>query len=424
MAVHSQTPPEAELAFVGVDVIPMHGVPSEVLRDQTVLVQAGRIAAIGPAAEIPLPATARRIDGRARFLLPGIAEMHAHVWTPSEDLPARWIEDFMALFVLNGATTVRSMAGTRYQLELRRRIEAGELLGPTLLTASPGYTEASVRDPTQAARQVREHAAEGYDFIKIFEVDQDELAAIARAASDVGIRFGGHVPSTVGIESAIEAGYASIEHLDGYAAAQGWLGCGIRRLAERSARAGVWNAPTLDLWKTFLGTRETEDLMRRPELTYMPRAIVERWRLDAEEQRARAGAWLGRWRVSQRDAILRELHEAGARLLLASDAPQLFSVPGFSLAHEMQAMVEAGLPPHAVLEAATRNPAAYLGTPEAFGRVAVGARADLLLLRGNPLEDVSHVSRPEGVMVRGRWLGREEIESRLQAIAARMRNDE
>jgi imidazolonepropionase-like amidohydrolase len=156
----------------------------------------------------------------------------------------------------------------------------------------------------------------------------------------------------------------------------------------------------------------------------MPRAIVERWRLDAEEQRARAGAWLGRWRVRQRDAILRELHEAGARLLLASDAPQLFSVPGFSLAHEMQAMVEAGLPPHAVLEAATRNPAAYLGTPEAFGRVAVGARADLLLLRGNPLEDVSHVSRPEGVMVRGRWLGREEIESRLQAIAARMRNDE
>ena len=117
----------------------------------------------------------------------------------------------------------------------------------------------------------------------------------------------------------------------------------------------------------------------------------------------------------------RALHESGARLLLASDAPQIYNVPGFSLVREMRALVEAGLPDYAVLEMGTRNPAVYLDTPNEFGTVQAGARADLLLLSGNPLVDVGQVANLRGVMVRGRWLSREEINRRLAAIAARMR---
>jgi imidazolonepropionase-like amidohydrolase len=119
--------------------------------------------------------------------------------------------------------------------------------------------------------------------------------------------------------------------------------------------------------------------------------------------------------------MLAALYRAGARLLLGADSPQLYSVPGFSLAHELRAMVGAGLPPFVVLEAATRNPAEYFGQPEEFGRVAVGMRADLVLLEGNPLQDVRNVHRQAGVVLRGCWLPRAEIDRRLEEIARQAR---
>jgi imidazolonepropionase-like amidohydrolase len=119
--------------------------------------------------------------------------------------------------------------------------------------------------------------------------------------------------------------------------------------------------------------------------------------------------------------MLVALYEAGARLLLGSDSPQVYSVPGFSLAHELRAMVGAGLPIYAVLEAATRGPAEYFGQTTEFGMVAVGLRADLILLDGNPLEDVRNVHRQAGVMLRGCWLPKAEIDRRLGQIAAKFR---
>jgi imidazolonepropionase-like amidohydrolase len=117
--------------------------------------------------------------------------------------------------------------------------------------------------------------------------------------------------------------------------------------------------------------------------------------------------------------MLAALHRAGARLLAGADSPQLYSVPGFSLLRELHAMEAAGVPRAAVLDAATRGPAEYFGRSHEFGRVAVGMRADLLLLEGNPLDDLHHLERPAGVMVRGCWLSREEIDGQLEAIAER-----
>jgi imidazolonepropionase-like amidohydrolase len=124
-----------------------------------------------------------------------------------------------------------------------------------------------------------------------------------------------------------------------------------------------------------------------------------------------------------RDTLLRALSDGGAGLLLGSDSPQVFSVPGFSLAHEMEAMVAAGLPPWAVLTAATRNPAEYFGRSSEFGTVEPGKRADLILIEGNPLEDIRNVHRQAGVMVRGQWLSADEISRRLDQIAQRWRSE-
>ena len=177
----------------------------------------------------------------------------------------------------------------------------------------------------------------------------------------------------------------------------------------------------------LLGTRSLDELRRRPELQYLPRPMVEQWAKETVEL-SRRSFWRSALEqmgmrpsamdvVALRDRILQALHRAGAGLILGADSPQVYSVPGFSLAHEMGAMVQAGVPIYAVLEAATKNPAAYFGQEAEFGMVEVGKRADLILVEGNPLEDIRNVHRQAGVMVRGRWLSKDEIQRRLDEIA-------
>jgi imidazolonepropionase-like amidohydrolase len=187
----------------------------------------------------------------------------------------------------------------------------------------------------------------------------------------------------------------------------------------------------MDVWKTLLGARRPEELDSRSELAYLPRAMVHAWHSrTADLSRAsilhEGLVSLGIRRspsalAELRDRMLAALYRAGARLLLGSDSPQVYSVPGFSLAHELRAMVGAGLPIYTVLEAATRGPAEYFGQTTEFGMVAVGLRADLILLDGNPLEDVRNVHRQAGVMLRGCWLPKAEIDRRLGQIAAKFR---
>jgi hypothetical protein len=187
----------------------------------------------------------------------------------------------------------------------------------------------------------------------------------------------------------------------------------------------------MDVWKTILGTRSTDELRRRPELIYLRPEVIDQWvRQTAQFARGSGSFW--RTALEQvgmrespedivvlRDRILQALHRAGARLVLGADSPQVFSVPGFSLAHEMRAMVEAGVPTYAVLAAATTNPAAFFGREADFGTVEPGKRADLILVEGNPLQDIRNVHRQAGVMVRGKWLPKEEIDRRLAEIARR-----
>src|SRR5262245_16512734 len=413
------------VAFTDVTVVPMDR--ERLIEHQTVLVRGDQIAAIGPVASVRVPAGIERVDGRQKYLMPGIAEMHAHV--PGQDSPAA--VEFMALYVLTGATTIRGMLGTPYQHELRRRIENGEILGPTLFMVAPPFSGNSTRTADEARRKVREYAAAGYHVLKIFPpMSRDVYDAITSTARTVGIRYAGHVPPEVGLRHAIEE-RQSVEHLDGYVEASRGDERAIADLAGATREAGIWNSATMDVWKTLLGTRSLDDLRRRPELQYLPRPMVEEWaRETAELSRSslgrRALERIGVRRsakdiIALRDRILEALYRAGAGLILGADSPQVFSVPGFSLEHEMRAMVQAGVPTYAVLEAATKNPAAFFGQEAEFGTVAVGKRADLILAEGNPLEDVGNVHRQAGVMVRGRWLPKDEIQRRLDEIARKWR---
>jgi imidazolonepropionase-like amidohydrolase len=417
-------------AFVNVNVIPMS--QETILEQQTVIVSDGLIATIGNVDEVPLPEGARLIDGTDRYLIPGLAEMHAHV--PPVD--SGDLERDFALFIANGVTTVRGMLGDPSHLPLREALLKGETFGPRLITSGPSLNGRSVSGAADGERQVREQHAAGYDFIKIHPgLDDEEFEAIADTANELGMPFAGHVPVAVGLKNALASGMASIEHLDGYMAAlmppnydaSGGFGGffdvllatdveaeGITDLAQATADSGTWIVPTETLVEQLIDEVPASELRGRAEMRYVPAATIDRWVEAKERQRQERGfsAETAAKAIFIRRALIRELHRSGAGILLGSDAPQVFNVPGFSLHRELELMVAAGLTPFEALRAGTVNVAQFLGLRT--GVVEVGREADLVMLDSNPLEDISSTRRGHGVMARGNWYSAADIEATLK----------
>lgn len=411
-----------EVAFVNVSVVPMDS--ERVLADQTVLVRGERIVEVGPASKVKVPAGALRIDGRGKYLMPGLAEMHGHV--PPPQAPREFTEAVLFMYVANGVTTVRGMLGAPGQLELRERANRGELLSPTLYLAGPSFNGNSVNSPAQAAEMVRRQKREGWDLLKVHPgLTREEYDAMARAAREEGIRFAGHVPAEVGLAHALEMGQETIDHVDGYVEHLGAEGAPLdgAKLAEvvrMTKKSGAWVVPTMALWETLLGVTAVEKLLGYPELKYMPAQQVQAW--ERAHRARQADAQFDRKKVeltaANRKRILKALHDGGVPVIFGTDAPQQFSVPGFSVHREMALMLETGMTPYQILLTATRNAGEYHKDKARFGMVAAGSRADLLLVVGDPLKDLSNVARRAGVMVRGRWLAEDEIQKRLAAVAA------
>jgi len=416
------------IAFVGVNVLPMDA--ERVLEGYTVVVEDERIAAVGPQASTAVPEGALRIDGTGRYLMPGLAEMHGHIPPPTAD-PV-YVENVLFLYVANGITTVRGMLGHEGQLDLRARANRGDLLAPTLYLAGPGFSGQSVDSPEHAAAMVRRQKAEGWDLLKIFPgLSREEYDAVARTAHTVGIRFAGHVPADVGVLHALEMKQETIDHIDGYIEHLGGQAgpvdeAALADLVYRTQEAGTWIVPTMVLWETLQGTAELEALLAFEELRYMPPDVVAAWRRSFEQRGGsdRFDPVAARHVIDNRMRLLRAMHEGGVRILMGTDAPQQFSVPGFSLHREVVRMAEAGMSPYEILVTGTRNVGEYFRDRDAFGLVVPGMRADLVLLEANPLEDVGHLRRRAGVMVRGRWLPESVIQERLAQIAAAYAGDE
>lgn len=421
-SAHAQKDTTRTVAFTNVTVIPMDR--ERTIADQTVIVRGDRIVSVSPAASARIPAGATRIEGKGKFLLPGLAEMHGHIPPPSA--PADLIENVLFLYVANGVTTVRGMLGAPGQLDLRERARAGTLLAPNLYLAGPSFNGNSVNSPADAERMVREQKAQGWDLLKVHPgLSRDEYDAMARTAREVGIPFGGHVPSAVGLEHAIAMGQQTFDHLDGYIELLDGTNAPLdsARLAaivRRTRDANAWVVPTSALWETLLGIPTLETLRSFPELRYMPPAMVASW-VKAHENRLaspNANPAMSRQIAANRVALLGALHRGGVRILMGTDAPQQFSVPGFSLHRELRKMSESGMSAYDILETGTKNVGAYFASSDTFGIIAPGHRADLILVNGNPLQDLANLERRSGVMVRGRWLPESEIQARLAKIAA------
>ena len=420
----------ATTAFLNVNVVSMRD--DQVQYNQTVLVEDGRISVIGPVDITPIPKDIEVIDGTDRFLMPGLAEMHAHV----PGVPSPELNRTLTLFAANGVTLLRGMLGQPAHLQLRESLELGEEFGPRLYTSGPSMNGNSVSGPADGARKVRAQFDAGYDLIKIHPgLSADEFAAIADAANELGIPFAGHVPAAVGLRGALSSGISTIDHLDGYLAAlmpadsdaSGGYGgffdvllagqLGEERIAEVAAAtvaAGTWNVPTESLFEHRVSEVTVSELSSRAEMRYMPEATVQQWvrakqRIENDRDFDPEDA---RQAIRLRRMLIKALHDAGAGLLLGSDAPQVFNVPGFAIHHELAFLVEAGLTPYDALATGTTAVAEYLGSNT--GMVAVGRDADLVLLDADPLADISNTQRIHGVMLQGAWYSAAALDNRLE----------
>lgn len=427
LALQVQAPP---IALVDVSVIPIDR-PGAIAH-QTVLVREGRIAAVGPTATIAVPADAIRIDGRGGFVLPGFADMHTHPFRPFD----------LLTFLANGITTIRVMWGDTAQLAWRRDVERGALIGPRIVTSGaiidgdpPSQpTMRVLTDPARARAEVEAQHRAGYDFIKVYnsvpKAVYDTIVAVAR---ELGMPVAGHVPFEAGLAGAFAARQASIEHLRGYVAelvpadapvqpgptlkarTLAWNSADRSRipaLVERTVRAGVWNCPTIVVGYQFmLPAAEHQQLMARPEARLLrPEGAPDRstisWLADFTE----ADFVEAKRAVGPQLELVAALAQAGARLMIGTDS----WLQGFAFQDELELFERAGVPRQQILEYATRGGADFLGRAHQQGAVAVGLVADLQLVEANPLAGLSNLRRRRGVMARGRWFDRQELDGMLR----------
>lgn len=424
---------QREIVFTSVNVVPMDS--ERIIENQMVIVNKGKVTAIGK--KLKYGKDALVIDAKGKYLIPGLAEMHAHV-PPNDNLESH--KEVLFLFAANGITTIRGMLGHPSHLTLRSKINTGEVFGPRFYTTGPSFNGLSVKTAERGAEMVREQKAAGYDYLKLHPgLTKETFASISSTANQIGIPFAGHVSFGVGVWRAIDAGYSSIDHMDGFVEAMvpgiesmveqqtGLFGMFVADKADESVIPGlmkelkaknIWVVPTqslADRW--FASTFTGDEFMKEPESKYMNKQTVNQW--IESKKTLMANPQYDATKIDNfiklRRKLIYECQKNGVGLLLGCDAPQVFNVPGFSTHNELKYLVDAGLTPYQALRTGTVNVAKYLNLVDA-GTIRPGAIADLVLINGNPLTDITNTKKVEGVMVRGKWLSKAEIDAGLKKL--------
>jgi imidazolonepropionase-like amidohydrolase len=418
--------------------------------DTTVVVEGDRIARLGPSASVPTPAGARVVDGKGRFLIPGLWDMHVHLefgdWFPGGR------EISLPLFLANGVTGVRDMGGElETLLRWRKEITEGSLAGPRLVLSGPMLdgpkprfpSSVAVATPDDGRRAVRDLKQRGADFVKLQSlVPREAVFAIAEEARRLGIPVAGHVPDAVRASEASEAGLRSFEHLigvfegsspreDDFLKGEKSPGRFLQSFDEKRAAAlfailarnRTWQCPTL-VWERGGNLLEERDLAHDPLAKYAPAAwkdgtwkrfthqILHEWTVDDLPTRRRF--------VEKELEVVRAMHEAGVPVLAGTDtAAGVYVFPGFSLHDELGSFVRAGFTPLAALQTATIRPAEFLSMEDRLGRVETGKLADLVLLDANPLEDIDNTRRIRAVVASGRFFSRADLDAMLCRVERR-----
>jgi hypothetical protein len=451
------------LAISDVTVIDATGAPAK--PNMTVIVNGDRITKIAKTGEVAIPKNVPVIDGTGKFLIPGLWDMHVH--TVLKGLP----ETYFPMFIANGVTGVRDMAGDlEFLKQLRKDMLDGRLIGPRIIAGKmvdgpmpvwPGHP-ISISDEVSARQTAASVKDRGADFIKVYSlIPRQAYFALADEAKKRGITFAGHVPVSVSAFEVSDAGQKSIEHLEGILRACSTIEPELRKTLEealkdakdtnqmrtslvralnetefraletysqekaaalfaRFAANGTWQAPNLVVHRAG-AFMDDSNFTNDPRLKYVRRGIRDSWKnqddFRLKNRTAESSARHRRLFQKQLELIL-AMHRAGVKMLAATDALVWYVFPGFSLHDELELFVKAGLNPMEALQTATRNPAIYLGLIEVVGTVEMGKKADLVLLEANPLENISNTKRINAVIVGGRLIPKVSLDKMLRDAEA------
>jgi imidazolonepropionase-like amidohydrolase len=435
----------AALAFTHVNVIDATGAPPKA--DMTVIVKDQRITEVGKSAELRVPLHATVVNGRGKYLIPGLWDMHVHTvfgdWLPRNERVV------LPLFVANGVTGVRDMGGDLEVLkEWRGEIAAGRLLGPRMIIAGPMLDGPTPRFPSSAPvanaadgrRVVDELAAQGVDFIKIQSlIPRDGYFAAADEAKKLKLTLVGHVPDAVRASEASDAGQKSIEHFtgifEGCSSIEDQLIKGPKTLGLNvstydptraksvialMAKNQTWQVPTL-AWERGQWLVDDIDLTHDPLIKYAPAAWKDRtWpmfvRAILQDMDTDPLPVRKKFVQMELDMTL-AMFSAGVPFMAGTDtAAGVHIFPGFSLHDELALFVRAGLTPMQALQTATLNPAKFMDRLADLGTVEQGKLADLVLLDASPLEDIANTRKIRAVVLAGRYLDRPELDRMLKSV--------
>ena len=456
-------PHPATLVITHATVIDATGAPPQ--RNSTVLIDGTQISAVGPDSSLEIPTGARVIDATGKFLIPGLADMHIHLMGAGEPTGSR--EFILPLLIANGITTVRDMGGDVAQLKkLKKEIDSGDQLGPQIiftgpyLDGNPPSFQPSIVVVTSAEADAAVHKlkAEGVDFIKVqSRLKPDAYFAIAEAARKENIRFVGHVPDSISVAQASDAGQASIEHLTGILLAcssreaelrqqqlnppprketprqtslrqRAWQQAVLNSYSPEKARQlyakllanHTWQVPTLPLLIELAFLTPATDRANDPNLKYIPQNLQRIWKQGRAESLANKtpGDFLLRAKLVEASLkAVHDMHAAGIPMMAGTDSTAPNLVPGFSLHDSLADLVRAGLTPMEALQAATSKHAEFLNRSNEQGTIAPGQRADLVLLGANPLADIHNTENIQAVILKGKYLDRATLDALLNKAA-------
>ena len=382
----------------------------------TVVIDDGKISRVGLASSIQLPASTRIVPGKDKFLMPGLWDMHVHLY----------YKQYLPLFVAFGITGVQDMGSDFSKVSAwRDEIEKGGAVGPHIITSGPPVDGGASEDPklpllvARTADQARVVFDQLYkmdvDFIKVLSrLPREAYFALAEQARHWDLRMVGHIPTNVTAQEAVEARQKSLEHMFGVTKSVSNEAEALK-FFERCTLIGTRVDPTLVLWLRMSHIDDTK-LMSDPQLQVVPASIRNTWP-DVSDDPASYKVQI--WRIYRLVALAKQ---AKTEILAGTDTGDPYVVPGAALHDELEQLVEAGLTPREALEAATLAPARFFETDAEMGAIEKGKLADMVLLNGDPLNDIRNVRKVEGVFTHGRYYTRQDLDAILDTAALSARN--
>ncbi len=514
---------ESKTVFVNVNVLPMN--EERVLKNHSVIVENERITAIAPSEELVVPENVEVIDGNGAYLMPGLSDMHTHLFGDFSRDP-----EHLILYLAEGVTTVRSTSGAPENLDWKKQVEKGELTGPTIYTSGPvlfglhydgigllsivnwfyriifitplilvgliylvmwlfkrkkNFSKPTRRSvlssvsallflgfilayfkiipfmvlapvfdkpdgfisetPSQITAEIRKQKEMGYDLIKPYDgLTLNEFLAAATEAKKLGMYIAGHLPNQIPLETAVTSGMDEIVHVDELLSYH-WKGynlgvnsdvtlgpqypvdyTSISKTVKLIKQNDINVVTTLVVDEVaFQLIEDAPGVLAGPEYRTIPEPMLNAWKTRSRM----VTAWKDQGPYRRNDVqpflmeLTKALHDAGVKLTLGMDAGVEGMIPGYHLHRDLELLVEAGLTPYQALQAATKNAGEVvwqMGLEDKFGSIEIGQRADLILLRNNPLDNVSNTRNRVGVMTRGKWNFQEDLDIKVDRYVAKL----